>query len=102
MSVILAVYHPVGGQAREPGFPASDQHPEAVRYRVGDLSVDALGGEPTPEELQAVLNPPAPAPELTVADLAATLKAKGMVTDQEIGERIAARVEAAQTQLRVE
>ena len=60
----------------EPQFPASDQHPDAKRYKVGAYVVDAVGGEPTPAEVEAVLNPPQPTPQdklattgLTVDDL---------------------------------
>ena len=42
----------------EPKFPATDQHPDAVRYQVGKNWVDAIGGEPTQAEIDAVLNPP--------------------------------------------
>ena len=52
MSTILIIYDV------EPTFPATDQHPNAVRYQVGGKWVDAIGGEPTQEEIDAVLNPP--------------------------------------------
>lgn len=46
-----------------PNFPASDQHPDAVRY--GPFTIDgvtyfadALGGAPTEDDIRAVLNPP--------------------------------------------
>lgn len=52
MTVIRCIY------ASEPNFPATDQHPDAVRYQVGDLWVDAIGGEPTQEEIDAVLIEP--------------------------------------------
>lgn len=39
-----------------PTSPAENQHPDAVRYHVGPYWVDAIGGEPTPEEIAAVLN----------------------------------------------
>jgi hypothetical protein len=42
----------------EPSFPATDQHPDAVRYQVAGYWVDAIGGEPTQEEIDAVLLPP--------------------------------------------
>lgn len=46
----------------EPKFPASDQHPDAVRYRMTvagrDVWVDATGGQPTAAEVAALLNPP--------------------------------------------
>lgn len=56
MSRIRVIYD------EEPGFPASDQHPDAARYRVGPHWVDAVGGEPTAEEVEAVLDPSAEAP----------------------------------------
>lgn len=42
----------------EPTFPATDQHPSAVRYKVGKFWVDAIGGEPTPDEVVAIMSPP--------------------------------------------
>lgn len=42
----------------EPPFPATDQHPDAVRHFVAGWFVDAIGGEPTEAEVQAVLEPP--------------------------------------------
>jgi len=54
MSQIRVIY------STEPIFPATDQHPDAVRYKVGKHIVDAIGGEPTIEEIDAVLNPPPP------------------------------------------
>jgi hypothetical protein len=53
MSAIRAIYE------AEPGFPATDQHPDAARYRVGQYWVDAIGAEPSEGEVLAVLNPPA-------------------------------------------
>lgn len=41
-----------------PNFPATDQHPDAARYEVGSYIVDAVGGEPSLDEVQAFLNPP--------------------------------------------
>lgn len=58
MSTVRVVYHPRNGQPHQPKFPATDQHPNAVRYLVGGYYVDAIGGEPTESEVQAVLNPP--------------------------------------------
>jgi hypothetical protein len=52
MSQILAVW------TEPPPFPATDQHPDAVRYSVSGLIVDAIGGEPTEGEVDNVLNPP--------------------------------------------
>lgn len=55
MATVLVVYH-----QEEPNFPATAQHPDAVRYHIGDKWVDAIGGQPTQEEIDAVLNPKAP------------------------------------------
>lgn len=52
MSTIRIVY------SAEPKFPASDQHPNAVRYVFGSLWVDAIDGVPTQQEVDAVLSPP--------------------------------------------
>lgn len=52
MSEIRCVY------TAEPKFPATDQHPDAKRYKIGDYWVDAIGGDPTPEAIDAMLNPP--------------------------------------------
>ena len=49
----------------EPPFPATDQHPDAQRYRVGDYYVDAIGGEPTLAEVIAVLHPSIAYPSMT-------------------------------------
>lgn len=58
MSTIVFVYHPVEGVPTEPNFPATDQHPDAVRYLVGLYYVDATDGEPTAEDVAAFLRPP--------------------------------------------
>lgn len=52
MSTIRAVY------VVEPNFPATDQHPDAVRYVVGNFFVDAIGGQPTLQEVLDVISPP--------------------------------------------
>jgi hypothetical protein len=49
MSQIRVVYHD-----HEPRFPATDQHPDALRYTVGPYVVDAIDGEPTLAEIQAM------------------------------------------------
>jgi hypothetical protein len=54
MSIIRVVYE------KNPDFPATDQHPEAVRYQVGQRFVDAINGAPTQEEVDAFLAPPVP------------------------------------------
>ena len=51
MSTIRAIY------AAEPEFPATDQHPDAVRYEIGGRWVDAIGGPPTQEEIDAFGKP---------------------------------------------
>lgn len=57
---IRTIYH---GDA--PKFPATDQHPQAKRYGPLQLSggrsvyVDAVGGEPTAADIEAVLKPSA-------------------------------------------
>lgn len=40
----------------EPNFPASDNHPDAVRYHINGYFVDSIG-EPTEEEVTAFLTP---------------------------------------------
>lgn len=47
-----------------PPFPATDQHPDAVRYGPikfgsGVVFVDAIGGMPSEREITAVLSPAA-------------------------------------------
>lgn len=87
MSTIRCIYH-----EGPPAWPASDQHPEAKRYQVGDVWVDAIGGEPSPEEIDAVLNPAAPPPTLTAQSLADLLVAKGTLRKADVE---AAAAEAA-------
>ena len=48
---ILVVY------SEEPDFPATDQNPDAVRYQVGNIWVDAIGDEPTQDDVDDVLHP---------------------------------------------
>ncbi len=43
--------------SEEPGFPATDQHPDAVRYQVGEYIVDAIGKKPTMKEVEEFLHP---------------------------------------------
>lgn len=69
MSAIRCVYHNT-----EPNFPATDQHPDAVRYgpikRIDGsiVFVDAIGGQPSLDDINAVLNASAPAaPDTTAA-----------------------------------
>lgn len=54
----------------EPKFPATDQHPDAIRYVIGEWWVDAIGAEPTSDELTAFLTPTAPLPHLNNGGLA--------------------------------
>jgi hypothetical protein len=83
VSQIRCIYH-----GAPPDFPATDQHPDAVRYGPLRLAsgaivfVDAIGA-PTAAEVSAVLAPPATTTEtpsdrlqalgLSVADLKALL-----------------------------
>lgn len=53
--MIRCVYSPVNGVATAPDFPATDQHPDAVRYLVGLYYVDAIGAQPTQAEIDAML-----------------------------------------------
>lgn len=82
MSKILAVYD------ESPKFPATDQHPDAARYLVDGNIVDATGGQPTPEEVAAFLNPPDPLAPLTskatdgtitLPELVELLRVKGII-----------------------
>lgn len=62
MSTIRTVYFPVNGVRQRPNFPATDQHPLAVRYdfdhpTLGPLCVDALGAAPVQAEIDAVILP---------------------------------------------
>lgn len=58
MSQIRIIHH-----GHQPSSPATDQHPDAKRYgpitraNGGIVYVDALGGEPTLAEIEAVLAP---------------------------------------------
>jgi hypothetical protein len=68
---ILVIY------TSEPSFPPTDQNPDANRYEVGGLWVDATGTRPTQAEIDAILSPSA-----GVADQAAindALSSPGMV-----------------------
>lgn len=51
MSTIRCIY------TVAPNFPATDQHPNAVRYQIGNLFVDAIGGQPTQQEIDDVVSP---------------------------------------------
>lgn len=59
MSTIRVIY-----RSGAPGYPATDQHMDAVRYTVhsdflnADVVVDAIGGTPSTAEIDAILNPP--------------------------------------------
>lgn len=56
---------------QEPNFPASDQHPDAVRYQVGRWWVDVIGAEPTEAEVEALVNPPNAAIDSQIAAIEA-------------------------------
>lgn len=63
--------------ADAPDFPASDQHPDAVRYQIGGLWVDAIGGQPSQAEIDAILSPDAASAD--AGTLNAALAAPGSV-----------------------
>ena len=74
MSQIRAVY------SSQPNFPATDQHPDAARYFVNPYWVDAIGGQPTLAEIQAMLGTDAAGQARTArreADLAEQQALKG-------------------------
>lgn len=50
MATILNIY------TREPKFLATDEHPDAARYRYGSYWLHAVGGEPTSGEVTSMLN----------------------------------------------
>lgn len=66
-----------------PNFPATDRHADAVRYRVGKYIVDALDGEPTQQEIDAVLTP-TPSPGPADSPIARALIKKGIITKEDI------------------
>jgi hypothetical protein len=45
---------------QEPNFPATDQHPDAVRHKVGRYWVDAVGGKPSEGDVTGILSPKQP------------------------------------------
>lgn len=47
-----------------PSFPATDQHPDAVRYQVGAYWVDVIGERPTLDEVERKLGVTGNAPIL--------------------------------------
>lgn len=49
MSTLRVIYE------AEPDFPPSAQHPDAVRYQVGEFWIDAVGAPPTAGELDKAL-----------------------------------------------
>lgn len=80
MSQIRCVY------SSAPNFPAEDQAPGAVRYVVNGVTVDAVGGEPTAQEVTAFMAP-APAtlaPSAAMQNLTGLLEQKGVLTAQDV------------------
>lgn len=67
MTIIRCIYFPgTDGKRTAPNFPATDQHPQAVRYpfdhpTAGALNVDAVGAAPALAEINAMLGLDAPA-----------------------------------------
>lgn len=53
----------------EPKFPATDQHPDAVRYFIDPYWVDAIGGEPSGAEVTAFIAPAVRPPHLNFGGL---------------------------------
>jgi hypothetical protein len=49
MAILRVIYED------EPDFPPTVHHPDAVRYRVGDYWVDAVGGKPAGDEVDKTL-----------------------------------------------
>lgn len=78
MTTIRCIYE------EEPNFPGTDQHPDAVRYHVGKLVIDAIGSEPSKAEIDAVLNPPVRPDQETVKTLKIALITKGLLTQVDI------------------
>lgn len=92
MSTIRCIY------SAEPNFPATDQHPTAVRYRVGQLIVDAIGGLPTQAEIDAALGNDAAglaAKQRLVTDDAELVTAKADATLMSLINMDAAQIAAA-------
>lgn len=52
MSTIRIIWH------GETDIPPDRQDPACVRYRIGKYLVDAVGGPPTQQEVDDILNPP--------------------------------------------
>lgn len=77
MSQIRVIYE------AEPKFPATDQHPDALRYRIGRYWVDAVGGEPSAAEVDAILNPPKSADDTALEAARSALEAKAVKTELE-------------------
>lgn len=71
MSDIIVVWH-----GEEPPTPATNQHPDAVRYKIRDNYVDAIGGKPTEKELDLYLNPPPTAEQIARESALSSGKAK--------------------------
>lgn len=76
---IRCIYHD-----QEPSFPATAQHPDAVRYKIGEQWVDAVGGKPTQADVDAILTPSKLSAELTVKDLQKALLDKGVLMQNDL------------------
>jgi hypothetical protein len=76
MSTIRCIY------TEQPRFPATDQYPDAVRYQIGALWIDAIGGQPTQAEIDVVLG----------IDAAGTALKQRLATDE--AERQQAQIDA--------
>ncbi len=67
---------------KDPGFPATDQHPDAKRFAISAgifTLADAIGGEPTADEITAAIvlsqNPAPPPPTKDIADMKTQMEA---------------------------
>lgn len=80
MSTIRCIY------SVAPNFPATDQHPDAVRYQVGGRFVDAIGGQPTQAEVDAVLNPAPKATAVSFDERQADAKLEDMEAAIDAGQ----------------
>lgn len=83
MSTIRCIY------SEEPNFPATDNHPDAVRYVINGAWIDAIDGEPTQEEVDAVLNTPI-VKQLTIDALADALTKKGVLSPADVATAVEA------------
>lgn len=68
----------------EPPFTDSSLNEGEHIYKVGNAWVVTDQSQPTQDQVNAVINAPAPPSALTVADLAKVLTDKGVLTTQDL------------------